>query len=201
LIFKFQKGRQENFLNNDILVRELVYDSADDLHELLRFLHLQADQIDRIVFYTQDDYFHFIFHDPRNDSGNLLPQVYHESNTQGVGIMYRIIDAPRLFTVLEDHNFGNVTCRLKISLADSFFPENAGSYVLDFQNGRASVVDEDHGEVEIALDIAEFSSLVVGAVNFNTLYEYGLASLSDNVYVAVIDRLFAAPKPICLTEF
>jgi predicted acetyltransferase len=201
LIYKFEKGRQGHFLNNDILVREFVYDEADDLLELMRFLHLQADQIDRVIFYTQDEHFHYLLHDPRNDSGNLLPQVYHESNTQGVGIMYRVIDVPRLFNVLKDHNFGNVTCRLKITLDDSFFPENEGSYVVHFQDGRASINHNGLFDVEIQLDVSDFSSLVVGAINFKHLYEYGLASLSDESYVDSIARLFAAPKPICFTEF
>ena len=201
LIFKFEKGRQDHFLSNDILIRELVYDSANDLLELMRFLHTQADQIERIIFYTQDEYFHFLLQDPRNDSGNLLPQIYHESNTQGVGIMYRIIDVPRLFTVLDDHNFGQVTCRLKITLDDSFFPENAGSYVVHFQAGHALLSHDNLFDVEIQLDVSEFSSLIVGAVSFRNLNDYGLVSLSDESYVDLLNRLFAAPKPICFTEF
>jgi predicted acetyltransferase len=201
LIFKFEKGRQGHFLNNNILVRELVYDSADDLLDLMGFLHLQADQIDRVIFYTQDEHFHFLLHDPRNDSGNLLPQVYHESNTQGVGIMYRVIDVPRLFNILEDHNFGHVTCQLKISLEEGFFPENAGNYVVHFQDGRVSVTPDEQYDVEIRLNVSQFSSLVVGAISFKHLNEYGLVSLSDMTYVDLLNRLFAAPKPICFTEF
>ncbi len=201
LIFKFEKGRGDHFLSNDILVRELIYDSADDLLDLLRFLQVQADQIEHITFYTQDESFHYLFHDPRNDSGNLLPQVYHESNTQGVGIMYRVINVPRLFEVLEGHNFGHITYRLKIRLTDSFFPENAGSTIIHFQDGRASRPDDGLFDGEIDLDVAEFSSLVIGAVNFKRLVDYGLAAISDQSAVDLIDRLFAAPKPICLTEF
>lgn len=201
LIYQFQRGRDDHFLANDMLIRELVYDSAEDLLELMAFLQSQADQIERIIFNTQDEYFHYLMQDPRNDSGNLLPQVYHESNTQGVGIMYRVIDARRLFRVLENHNFGDVSCRLKITLDDSFFPQNAGGFVVDFVNGRATVTNGDAHEVAIKLDVAEFSSLVMGAINFKKLFEYGLASISDKAYIVLIDRLFAAPKPICLTEF
>lgn len=201
LLYKFEKGPQGHFLNNDMLIREFVYDSADDLLELMHFLHIQADQINRVIFYTQDEFFHFLLHDPRNDSGRLLPQVYHETNTQGVGIMYRVIDVPRLFQVLKDHNFGEATCRLKITLEDTFLPENAGSYMIHFENGRCSIADGESYDVEIQMDIAEFSSLVVGAINFKVLNEYGLASISNSAYVTILDRLFAAPKPICFTEF
>lgn len=201
LIVKFEKGRQDHFLNNDIFIKELIYDSADDLLELMNFLRLQADQIDRVIFSTQDDSFHYLLRDPRNDSGNLLPELFHESNSQGVGIMYRVIDVLRLFAVLEDHNFGQVTCRLKITLDDSFFPENAGSYVVYFQDGLASVRRDEAHDVEIQLDISEFSSLIVGAIGFKNLVDYGLAVLSDESYVDLIDRLFSAPKPICFTDF
>jgi len=201
LIYQFQKGENDHFLSNDILIREFVYDSAEDLRELMTYLYSQADQIERIIFYTQDDSFHFLMQDPRNDSGNLLPQVYHESNTQGVGIMYRVINAPRLFTVLENHNFGNVSCRLKITLDDSFFPQNAGGFVVHFADGRPTLTIDDDYEVEIRLDVSEYSSLFVGAIKFRKLYEYGLTSISDGSYVERIDRLFAAPNPICLTEF
>ncbi len=201
LIFKFEKGQAGHFLNNDILVRELVYDSTADLQALLRFLHLQADQIDQVVFYTQDEHFHFLLHDPRNDSGNLIPQVYHETNTQGVGIMYRVIDMPRLFYVLCEHNFGGATCRLKILLEDSFFPQNEGEYLIHFQDGRANMVNDGVSDVEMQLDVAEFSSLILGAISFNSLFDYGLVTLSDAGYVGVLDRLFAAPRPLCFTEF
>lgn len=201
LMYKFEKGPQDHFLNNDIVVREMAYDSAADLLELLRFLHLQADQIDRVIFYTQDEFFYYLLHDPRNDSGNLIPMVYHETNTQGVGIMYRVIDVPRLLQVLQDHNFGNETCRLKINLADSFFPENAGSYTIHFQDGQSSLADDAVYDVAMAIDVSEFSSLIMGAINFTALVELGLVSLSDSRYIDRLDRLFAAPKPICFTEF
>ncbi len=201
LVYKFVKGHQGHFLNNDILVRELVYDSAEDLLELTYFIHRQADQIDRVLFYTQDEFFHYLLKDPRNDSGNLLPQVYHETNAQGVGIMYRVIDIPRLFSVLKNHNFGNVTCSVKIDLQDSFFPENAGETVINFRNGQASITKNRSFDVEVKLDISEFSSLIVGAINFKTLVEYGLAAVSDFSIVDYLNRLFAAPKPMCFTEF
>jgi len=53
----------------------------------------------------------------------------------------------------------------------------------------------------MSLDVAEFSSLLMGAVDFQHLYAYNLAEISDPAAVPVVNRLFAAPKPICLTDF
>jgi predicted acetyltransferase len=56
--------------------------------------------------------------------------------------------------------------------------------------------------VAVEMEIAEFSSLLVGTVGFSSLYRYGLARISDERYVKAIDRAFAVEgKPICMTQF
>ena len=203
LINKFEKGAQNHFLSNNLFIYEMIYDTPDDLLELLTFLHSQADQIEQIIFNTQDDSFHYLLQDPRNDSGKFLPGVlYHESSIQGLGTMYRIIDIVQLFNTLRDHKFGtNSSFRLKIDLSDSFLPENGGEKVIQFSEGQARLIDDKNYDVAVRMDVSEFSSMIIGAVGFLKLYEYGLTSISDATYVTEIDRLFAAPKPICLTSF
>lgn len=203
LTYQFEQGSRNNFLSNNMLVRELVYETPQALAELLTFLHTQLDQIEHVIINTQDDAFHYLLGDPRNDTGDMLHRVlYHESNTQGVGIMYRVIDVARLFEVLRDHDFNGQSCRLQIVLDDSFLPQNAGRTTVWFENGRARLVGDGAGhEAAIRLDVAEFSSLVTGAVGFRRLYGYGLAAVSEAAYVGVVDRIFAAPQPLCLTSF
>jgi predicted acetyltransferase len=165
-------------------------------------LHSQADQFSRILYTTYDDSLHFALADPRNRSGNLLLPPSHESNVQAVGIMYRVIDVPRLFTVLADHNFGGQTGRLQISVRDNFLPENEGSTVVWFADGRPYLSTQPEYDTAIEMDIAEFSSMVTGAITFDQLYSYGLAQISDVKAIAAITELFRAPqKPICLSRF
>ncbi|MDX1416496.1 MAG: GNAT family N-acetyltransferase [Candidatus Promineifilaceae bacterium] len=186
----------------DMLIYELVYDTSTDLAQILSFLRSQEDQIENIIFNTQDEGFHFLLGDPRSDAGKMLPQVtYHESNIQGVGIMYRVINLPQLFKTLENHNFGDVTCRLQINLSDTFMPANSGRYQVNFIEGRPSLSQSEEYDVAVEMDVSEFSSLVVGAVDFQKLYEYGLAAISNADQVEMITRLFRAPRPLCLTRF
>lgn len=203
LIFDFKADTPGNFLQQDLIIHELIYETREALAELLTFLHTQFDQVDRIVFNTQDENFHFLLHDPRNGSGGILPPVYHESNTQGVGLMYRIIDTPAVFRLLSDHNFGRQTCRLQITIADSFFPANAGSVAVAFEDGRPHLLPAGSPtDATIQLDIAEFSALLMGAVSFRSLHEYNLAHLSNPDYLHTINQLFhVEQKPICLTRF
>jgi predicted acetyltransferase len=202
LVFTFRPLDEANFLRHDIVVREFIYETPEALWELLTFLRAQTDQVERIEFNTQDESFHHLLPDPRNDSQRLLPVVWHESNAQGVGIMYRVIDVKRLFEVLTEHDFGGVSCRLKLSLADSFLPENAGSTVIHFEKGRPRIVPDGLHDVEVHMDVSEFSSMVIGAITFERLHGYGLARITEESWLEKINRLFkTTQKPTCMTTF
>lgn len=199
--FSFKPVQPDNFLVNDFVINELVYEDAEALLELLTFINSQADQFQTVLFNTQDEFFLHLLFDPRNGSGNLVG-LFHDSNTQGVGIMYRVLDVRRIFEQLRDHNFAGQTCKLKLTLTDSFFPQNNGSTIVHVVDGAAHLPNSDEADVEVQLDVADFSSLLMGAVPFNRLYAYGLARISDPAYVRTINRLFITDeKPICLTRF
>jgi predicted acetyltransferase len=204
LVFAFEAG--ETWLQNDIQVEELIYDGREALSALLGFLHVQADQIRHIILNTQDEYLHHLLLDPRNGSDRLIPDVYHETNTQGVGLMYRVIDVPGMFERLAGRDFGGQSCTLKLTVEDSLLSENAGSTLLRFERGYVQRLDNGPGEaahdVEMRLDIADFSSLLAGTVDVTSLHRYGLADLSAPVYIGTLNRLFAVEqKPVCTTGF
>jgi predicted acetyltransferase len=209
LVFTWAHG--DTFILNDMQIKEFIYESQEALSELMTFLHTQADQIRHVFINTQDEYFHHLLADPRNDTGRLIPDVYHETNTQGLGLMYRVVDVPRIFDLLSERDFGTPalgaqTCTLKLTVGDSFLPENAGSIVLHFAGGHMQRLDglvhDAAYDVELRLGIADFSSLLAGTVDFRSLYRYGLVDVSDESYVETISRLFAVEqKPICTTGF
>lgn len=202
ILFKFQPRPVESALRNNLVIQELVYTSREALDGLLEFLRTQADQVDRIVLTTADETFHYLLSDPRNECEALIPSVYHESNVQGVGLMYRVVNVPGIFRDLAARDFNGAHCRLKLTVRDTFLPENAGSTLIYFEQGRATLPATGEYDVEVTLNIAEFSALLVGAVDFRRLYTYGLAEISDVGYLDTVQRLFAVTqKPICLTAF
>lgn len=203
LVFGFKSVSENNGMLNNIVVRELIYDSSEALLAMLKFLQGQADQINEIVFNTQDEYFHYLLGDPRNGTNNMIPPVFHESNLQGVGIMYRVIDTPGIFKLLADHNFGAQTCKLKLTVNDSFFKPNNGSLIIHFEEGRPRLAQaQAEYEVEVELDVSDFSSLLMGAVDFKALHTYGLAKISETSFVEKLNTLFrTTEKPLCTTPF
>jgi len=202
LTFVFKRIDKHNLLRNNIVIRELVHENRCVLSELLAFLHTQGDQIDQIFFPTQDESFHFVPFDPRDGSDHIIPIIAHQTNTQGIGIMYRVIDTKGVFGTLKNHNFNSQSCVLKINLKDSFLPQNEPSVVVRFENGFPLVDHRGKYDVEISMDIADFSSLIMGAVEYRNLFEYGLAEISDESYLDVVGKIFRVEhKPICHTMF
>jgi predicted acetyltransferase len=202
LMFSFQPGAGGNWFDTDLTVEELVAETPEALAELLAFLRVQADQIRRITVNTQDEDFHFLPRDPRNGTGHVLPPVCHESNTQGVGLMYRVVDVPGIFAALAEHDFGGQTLRLQLTIRDSFYPENDGAVVVHFNAGHPLVVGDSDSDAQVGLDVADFSSLLMGCVSFKSLYRYGRVTLSDTSYLDTLHRMFLAEeKPICMTVF
>jgi len=202
VVFSFKPETADNFISNNIHIKELIYENKKVFSELLTFLHTQADQISHIIFNTQDEFFHHLLSDPRDPSYTLFEPVAHETNTQGIGIMYRVIDTRGIFKILKSHNFGNQTCVLKISIHDSFLNNNDGSTRIHFINGKPHLLTKGKHDVEIHLNISDFSSLIMGVVSFKRLYEYGLAEISHTEYINAVNRLFMTDeKPQCTTLF
>jgi predicted acetyltransferase len=203
--FGFDTDPGGNFIRNNLHVRELVYETPTALADLLAFLSSQADQVPCIVIETQDESFHHLLRDPRDESGRMLPSVNHQIGVAGLGLMYRVLDTRALFAALSAADFGSQTLRVKLTVRDSFLAENAGSVTIHFAEGRPRVVDgveASQHDVELALDVSELSSLVMGAVTVERLHMYGLAEVSDSGSLAALDRLFAVPRqPQCLTHF
>ncbi|MEE8597546.1 MAG: GNAT family N-acetyltransferase [bacterium] len=202
IVFTFKKSKGDNWLDNDILVREFIYEDRDVFLELLTFLHIQLDQFNHVIFGIHDEYLHHLLLDPRNGSDNLLMPLAHETNVQGVGIMYKVINMKGMFKSMRKHNFNNQTCNLKIFIMDSFFKKNEGSTIIQFEKGKPSIRSKHDYDVEIRLDVSDFSSLLMGVVNFKTLYKYGIAEISTPQYIDTVNKIFITEeKPMCTTLF
>jgi predicted acetyltransferase len=179
IAFRFKQLDQANMIRNNILLREFIYENRSAFQALLAFLKTQHDQIHRIVYNTPDDHFHHLLFDPRSKGNKSFFHISQESNIQGVGMMYRVIDTSRIFELLKDHNFGNQTLKLKITLIDTFLPENDGI---------------------IILKVADFSSLILGVISFRKLYNYNIAEISDPECLDKVNTLFLVEEAPITTE-
>jgi len=203
LAFRFNKLIKDNFLRHDLVIDEFFYSSKEAFRELLAFLHSQNDQVEHIIYNTQDNEFHHILEDPRS-GGNHLFLTAQECNLQGVGIMYRVLNVEKFLSSLK-LKFLNIFDHLTISLKiiDTFMTKNERIYNLKFEKGFLELLTEDSKpDVQIKMDIADFSSLFMGVVSFNTLYYSELVKISHPEYVNTLDTLFRnGINPITIEQF
>lgn len=201
LVYKFQNGKPGNYTINNIYIKEFIYTNREAFKKLLGFLRKQEDQVNLVIFNTEDENFHYIFEDPRNDSLNYIPYGYLETNTQAVGAMYKIFDVERAFNQCKHRNYNNANIGIRFLIDDSFNNESEKEIIVRFENGVVNL-DSDGYEVTIKINIAEFSSLFLGSVSLKGLYDLGLLKLDNDDYLHELDRAFYCnQKPVCYTDF
>ncbi len=209
LVYEYRRGDPASPLSNDLFVYELIYETPAALAQLLGFLNSQQDQARYVIFSTQDEHFHHLLSDPRTGNERMISPIYHESNVQGVGMMYKALDVPGLFRQLaaKQHDFNGQSVRLRLRVDDPFFDESAGITLLHFDRGQVQVLPGDDAldaeyDVAVRLSIRHFSSLILGVVDLHSLVRYGQATISRPSLLPVVNRLFATDaKPICMTGF
>jgi predicted acetyltransferase len=203
LTVEIQLGKSSVTNRNELYMHELVYETPAALRGLLSFARSQRDAFAALVLNTHDPDFHFAVLDARNGTDrNLHPPAHHETNAQGLGVMYRILDVRTLIGALRDCTFGDLDATLRIDLGDAFVAPNAGSYAICFRGGRPELVDPALGsDVDLAIGVADFSSLMLGAVRLRSLVAYGNAVLSQPRWLTRLDAAFDAEPPHCLTRF
>lgn len=204
ILFTFKNVSKDNFLINNIIIKEFIYETPDALAQLCHFLHSQADQINKVILNTQDDTIEYLLSDPRNSSNHLIPSVYHETKKSGIGLMYKIIDVKTFFSQLPPQHFDNSSCKLGLIIHDSFQNLEPQKWLLKIEQGKLEIEEylNDHPEIELEMDISDFSALALGSIHVNKLYQYGKLKISKPQYVYEVIKLFnRSQKPICTTAF
>lgn len=188
-LFQYKTVPESGFLTNDISVRELICLDMESRLQMLSFFNSLQDQFRYILIDTQDHIDH-ILEDIYYHDGALIPHVYHQSNIQGAGLMYKILDIERLFDLGGFHgklDFGcefHVTDPVDWKESQTFLPGKRNEYV-----------------VHVYLAVGELSSLIMGTVSFASLMKYGMVQCSDPAVVGDIQDLFRIDPPECTTCF
>lgn len=200
MVFKFQNGKAGNYTINNIYMRELTYETPEVLRKLLGFLRKQEDQVKLVIFNTEDENFYYLFDNPLNDSLNYIPYGYLETNTQAVGIMYKIFNVKEVFSQCSHRNYNNVTLSVRLIMVDEYNKEN--EVIVKFENGIAASTEDSCYDVTLKTTIAEFSPLFLGCTSVKGLYNLGLLEVDDIKYLDELDRAFyTSQKPVCYTDF
>ncbi|HOD66062.1 MAG TPA: GNAT family N-acetyltransferase [candidate division Zixibacteria bacterium] len=202
MVYRFRPGAPGNFVSNDLCVEECLYESPEVLAEFLAFLHSQRDQVRRVILDLPDPNFHYAPVDPRNGSEGLYASVYHEVAACAVGPMYRVLDVQSLLAAASEAKFGPGEATVAFTLADRWWGKTAGTTAIHFCEGRAAAAPKRKCDVAVEMEVADFSSVILGAVRLSQLVDYGLARVSKRKSAEVVDSILAAAQPpYCFSRF
>ena len=120
----------------------------------------------------------------------------------GVGLMYRIINVKGFFEELTTHHFNGVTLTFKLTVMDSLLAENNQQLIIEVVEGTMNFIESSHYDVEIIIDVAELSSLVMGVITVQELYMLQQIKISQEQYLQALQQFFFVfEKPKCTTAF
>ncbi|GGA42547.1 GNAT family N-acetyltransferase [Psychrobacillus lasiicapitis] len=205
LAFTLEPLKDSHFLHQHMIVHEWIWNDPNGYKQIAAWLYSQQDQVDRIIFRTNDASFLYTLSNPLNGSNHLIPSVYHEVAHAGSGLMYRITN---VVDFIHEMNFQQLRrpdeyIRLLIEIEDTFLKEQNGLYEViyngDFWN--ATKISNTNEEATIKIGIHDLSSWWMGCISIEMLHNYGAASIRD-IDIKKLDEWFKPKQsPICFTSF
>jgi predicted acetyltransferase len=199
IVYKFRNAKEGNYTINQIYIKELIHIDVKAFRNLMGYLKHQQDQVELIIFNTEDEHFHQLFSNPLNDTKNYIPYGYLETNTQAIGVMYKVLDVRAAFKQLEYRDYNHVKLKVKFSLLDDYTAVSE-DIIVHFDN--SAILAENDFDVVVTLKQSHFSSLFLNCTSIKGLYDLGLIELNDDTYLRQLDLLFYYDqKPVCYTDF
>ncbi|KHE71701.1 enhanced intracellular survival protein Eis [Halobacillus sp. BBL2006] len=200
IVYQFKQRTGDHFLKNDLHITDFITTSQKAYQSLIHYLHIQKDQVRSIKLPTFNEQFSFLLEDPSHEDEELIFRIYHKTSEQGHGLMYRIVDVPLFLKSLEKHSFGKETLKVRWNISDTLMNKEH-EYVWQFTEGAPSLTEEK-ADIDIHIGIADFSSLMMGAISLESLILGGLARVKETEHLDQALRLFEhSTKPECWSFF
>lgn len=198
LLFHFEVDKS-NHENTDMHV-QLFYKSSAGLKSALHFINTQSDQVRYVYIYNQDSSFYYNMSDIRHRDLKVLQEPgYHFISEMGMGIMYKSVDHTSLLLKKE--------CQLdklaiKFNIEDSFAKPHSKSFIIEWKNKKAFISQNAHFDIELTMNVSDFSSWLMNSIDLTTLHRYGLLECNHAEELTSLDRAFYyGQKPVCNTRF
>jgi len=185
--FSFRKENAGNWLKNSLVIREMIYSDTACLKSIFSFFASQKDQIEFVEFTTVDRDIWRLFEDIYYPGEVIIPSVYHNSNIQGVGLMYRVCS---IESVLK-----------KLPAPSDFCIE---FIVHDPLSGKDEhfTLGSNKKKVSVSMDLGSFSSWSIGSISLEKLVYLGKAFITDSYALKELNAVFSFLKPpYCTTSF
>jgi predicted acetyltransferase len=203
VVFKFESAHKSNFVANDLAIVERMENTPQARERLNTFIGGQRDQCAHVVYRTFDAEEYHRLTDPRDPSGDLVPDVYHAGYRGAVGLMYRVGDIVGFFREAElpapEHWKG-----LALEITDSLLSDEPLSGVLTEESGLLKFVTPRSGQglPTVRLGVQALSSLLMGALSPGKALKDSLVRADSHEAEKEFMKICGAmEKPQCWTSF
>ncbi len=203
VIYKFVSVHKNNFVANDLVIVERMETTPQSSERLNTFLGGQRDQCAYVTYRTFDAEEYHLLADPRDPSGDLVPEVYHSSHRGAVGLMYRIGDIEGFFREA-DFPAPQDWETLALEVTDTLLEKEPLTGCLVQKEGQLHFLPRKDvkGIPMVRIGIQVLSSLVMGALSPGKALKDFLASADSKEAENGLLRLCGAiEKPRCWTSF
>ncbi len=170
-----------------LVVKEQLHKTPASRLAMVDFLSSQADQTERVAIGDFSPDFHHLLEDIEFAGAHrMMPMITHMMAREGLGISYRVLDVQGALDALRGYEGPPVR------------------FVVDIPRESTPIEARLEGvgsEVEIRMDLAEFSRFYHGAVRLESLENYGRLETTSSGVLRRIDRALGLEQPVCLTRF
>jgi predicted acetyltransferase len=203
LIFSFKRIGEETIYGTDLMIDEMIPLTPEAFQAFSTFIHGQTDQVREVLIETRDPLFSQYFYDPSSDDYTTFQTRHQELYRVGAGMMYRVISMEKILKILTAKDSHEPFPTLRIWLKDSLMPEQEGAYFVYQEKNKLTFSRQARpAAVEMEIDIADFSALVMGSTQLQSLIFSGKVTLSDHGCLSALESLLQTRQfPICLSRF
>lgn len=177
------------------------------MEEFLTFFASQTDQIERVRIYTPEENFQMYFSNPDSGENRAYDGAIQEIGRKNMGHMFRILSVENYFRE-QDHCEAKTerNFTLELQVEDTFVEENNRSFFLRIEGEKVNLLDSskeaDRADVKLKTNIADLSSLVMGAIPLKEFLWSRRMSCSDEIYAGDIQKAIGwSEKPKNYTYF
>lgn len=199
VLFEFKV--EDDMFNQEIIVRELIYEDSSSYQGLLGFIGSLSDQVRTLRYSAQvDEAFHYILKNPRDIDNPTLLGLVSKTGSYGFSYMLRVLDVEKALRARANYN--NITGTATLLIKDEQITENNGFFQITLLNGKLEVKKVDLLKTAcISMTIDVFSQLYSGALTLERANFLGLATVNENSVISWLDKALSQPKPFLQEAF
>ncbi|MCK8061212.1 MULTISPECIES: enhanced intracellular survival protein Eis [unclassified Fusibacter] len=188
MLFEQKGTNPDNFLNQKLIVSEMITTTPESRMALSSFLHSQADQIDYVELHTFDPYYYHMLDDLTFKSDPRVMQlISHKTANHAVGIMWHALDPRELMNLVSDRTDKGL----------DFFIKDERTGLIDAVSINTHVPER----IELNMTRSTFSSWIIGSLPLNSAYQLGELKTNQHHTLKSLDKDFDFESPICHTRF